>query len=252
MKKKNLKMILTVTVLCAAMAVPAGAARAETESELPEDGVYSITADYSATDLAGQEFEIFEDLRAFSDAACENGLDLQVLPSPGENKISYQFEQDTVPETVYLKPLIVSLSQRTEKTILDTQIEDGTDPDGFHAKEISVRKKRSFPPDDEDLYEVNVVIESETGKYPDRLKMVSGGRIYSSGRTISDLWSDTDGSISEYSFHFEVASDEASAQAILDDAYFTYTWITHFEVADNWDYSSENVELKMVDIQLVS
>ncbi len=251
MKRKSRKMILIGTVLCAAMAVSAGAAGAEMESELSEDGVYSITADYSATDLAGQEFEIFEDLRAFSDAACENGLDLCVSSS-NENRITYQFEQDTVPETVYLKPLIVSLSQRTEKTILDTQSEDGTSSDEFYAKEISVRKKRSFPPDDEDSYEVNVVIESETGKYPDRLKMVSGGRIYSSGRTISDLWSDMDGSISEYSFHFEVASDEASAQAILDDAYFTYTWITHFEVADNWDYSSENVELKMVDIQLVS
>ncbi len=250
MKRKSRRMILAMTVLCVAMAVPAGVAGAETESELPEDDMYSITADYSATELAGQEFEIFEDLRAFSDADCENGLDLQVLPSSGENKISYQFEQDTVPETVYLKPLIVSLSQRTEKTILDTQSEDDTGSDEFYAKEISVRKKQSFPPDDEDSYEVNVMIESKTGKYPDRLKMVSGGRVYSGGKTINVLWSDTDGSISEYSFHFEAASDEASAQAIVDDACFTYTWITHFEVADDWDYSSENVELKMVDITL--
>ena len=250
MKRKDLGIIIIVTVLCVALSVSACAAGVETESDLQGEDANFIMADYSTTDLAGQEFEIFADLRAFSDAACENGLDLQVLPSSGENKISYQFEQDTVPETVYLKPLIVSISQRTEKTILDTQSEDDTNSDEFYAKEISVRKKRSFSSDDEDSYEVNVAIESGTGKYPDRLKMVSGGRIYSSGRTINDLWSDTGGSISEYSFHFEVASDEASAQAILDDAYFTYSWITHFEVADDWDYSSENVKLKMVDITL--
>ena len=80
--------------------------------------------------------------------------------------------------------------------------------------------------------------------------MVSGGRIYRNGKTVNILSSGMDSSISEYSFQFKAASDAALAQTILDDAYFTYTWITQFEMADDWNYSCKDTILQIVDATL--
>ncbi len=244
MKKKYIGLILGVAFLKAVMVVTADGAATEVVPVLSEKHIYTITADYSALDLTEQDFSTVSELRAFSDAACEHELDLEIVSSENE-KITYQFEQEMVLETIYLIPPIISVSEKVEEEMLNVEKESDDYSEEFFAKALFVQKMYEFGSKDRDAYEVNVLITSDTGRYPDNLKMISGGKTYQSKRRISISESDTEKAISEYSFQFEVSDNESTAQKILDNAYFTYSWIAHFEVADNWAYFCKDVGLQI-------
>ncbi len=220
----------------------------EGEPDLAEDELPTITADYSALDYGDQKVMVRDGMKAFSDAACGNGLELQTV-SFEEKKLVCQFEQEEIPETVYLLPPILSVLRKVEKTELCAQGEENANPDGFYIKDMFVQKVRSGLFHKEPArYEVNVIIGSETGEYPNDLKMISDGRIYSGKQSEAFLYSDPAvQNLSELSFQYDVSDDAAAALEILDHASFVYYGIVHFEAANDWEFSCEDAKLQIIE-----
>lgn len=237
---------LRVAVLGMMLTVSAGAAETE-ESDLTGDVLPTITADYSALDYGDQKVMVRDGMKAFSDAACENGVELRTV-SFEEKKLVCQFEQEEIPETVYLLPPILSVVKKVEKTELCAQGEENANPDGFYIKDMFVQKVRNFPKKEPARYEVNVIIGSETGEYPNDLKMISGGRTYSGKQSESFRYSDPAvQNLSELSFQYDVSDDAAAALEILDHASFIYYGIVHFEAANDWEFSCRDAKLQIIE-----
>ena len=239
--------LLKVAVLGMMLAAPAGAAETE-ESNLAGDVLPTITADYSALDYGDQKVTIRDELRAFSDADCEDRLDLQ-KGSSDEKKIVYQFGQKAIPETVYLIPPVISVLKKVEKTELRAQNEEDASDTGFWIKDVFVQKvRRGLFQKEPAMYEVNVIIGSENGEYPNDLKMISGGRTYSCTQSESFLYSDPAvQNLSEFSVQYEVSDDAAAALEILDNASFVYYGVVHFEAANDWEFSCGDAKLQIIE-----
>lgn len=207
------------------------------------DSVYSVTANYSTLNLTHQDFSVVNDLRAFSDVTCENELVLQETIS-GEDQITYQFEKGNTSKTVYIIPPVISVVEKIEESTLGFQDETCANPNEFLIKDVSAQKEA-------DSYVVSVVIASESGLYPNNLKMISGGKLYT-GKLVVDISSSVADklTISNYGFLFEIPSDETSASDILDNAHFTYSQISRFEVANDWNFSCEDTKLQIVNTTL--
>ncbi len=261
--------LLKAVVLGMMLAVPAGAAETEGEAvgkigaenysvtahvmetegdtDLTGDEMTTITADYSALDYGDQKVVVRDGIKAFSDADCEDSLELQMISS-GEKEIIYQFEQEEIPEMVYLIPPILSVLKKVEKTELRARDEEDAFDAGFWIKDVFVQKvRRGLLHMEPAVYEVNVIIDSESGEYPNDLKMISGGRTYSGTQSESFLYSDPAAqNLSEFSFQYEVSDDAAAALEILDHASFVYYGVVHFEAANDWDFSCEDAKLQVI------
>ncbi len=247
MKKKQKGIILRVIILGMLLSVSAGAAETGGEFDLPKGETATITADYSALDYGDQEIAVIDQMRAYSDAACENELDLQTDFSD-EEKLVYRLEEEDIPEMIYLIPPIISVSQKVEKTELYMQDEEDASDAGFWIKDVFVQKvRRGLFRKEPAVYEVNVIIDSETGEYPDHLKMVSDGKIYSEMQSVSFSGPDpAKQALSEYSFHYEVSDDADAALKILDRASFVYYRTVRFETANDWDFSCKDAKLQII------
>ena len=139
--------------------------------------------------------------------------------------------------------------KKVEKTELCAQGEEDDSSAGFYIKDMFVQKVRSGLFHKEPArYEVNVIIGSETGEYPNDLKMISDGRTYSGTQSESFLYSDPAvQNLSELSFQYKVSDDAAAALEILDHASFVYHGIVHFETANDWEFSCEDAKLQIVE-----
>ncbi len=218
----------------------------ESESDLPENDVSTITADYSATKLAGREFP-FPSIKAFSDVSCENELPLEFVDS-GEDQVIYQFHRDDAPETIYLIPPIVPVTRKVEKTELVAPDGTAEPANGCYIKDVFVRKERGFLEKEPTWYEVYVIIDSETGEYPDNLIMKSDGKIYQGAQSVRFSSPDpATQTIDELSYHFKVSDDADAALEAFDHASFTYTRLVHYEAANDWDFSCEDAKLEIVE-----
>lgn len=248
MKENQKGLILRAVILGMLLSVSAGAAEAEWKSDPPKGETATITADYSTLDYGDREIAVINQMRAYSDAACENELNLQTDFS-GEEKLVYRLEEKDIPETIYLIPPIISVSQKVEKTELYMQDEEDASDVGFWIKDMFVQKvRRGLFHKEPAVYEVNVIIDSETGEYPDHLKMVSDGKIYPEMQSVRFSGPDpAKQTLSEYSFHYEVSDDAAAALEILDHASFVYYGLVRFETANDWDFSCEDAKLQIIE-----
>lgn len=203
--------------------------------------VYSIRADYSTSDSAPQDFSrVFGHLKAFSDADCENELILEEC-IPDENGITWQFAADAAAEAVYLIPPVISVADKVEETVLGFQDENNMDFEEFLIEDMSVEQGT-------DSYKVTITITSKTGQYPDNVKMVCSGRRFGGRLSVS---MDVDkATVTKYSYQFEASTNVTSESEIIDEAYFVYSDISHYQVADEWDFSCEDIALQIVNTTL--
>ncbi len=220
---------------------------ADAEAEVSDQNVCTVTADYSASEFADENIDI-SNLEVYSDEACENMLSVRKVSMDEDNKkITFEIEYDSDIDAIYVVPPVFTVQEDLEKTELPKTDDGNSD---FHIADVSVQDAH-IP--DSDIYEIAVTISSGTGKYPVDLKLDNNGYILSAKTSATFESSVEDGtvskSITDYSFHFEAGTEEEAGE-ILENASFHYYHTRQFEAADDWTFSSDDMQIHVLDLTL--